>query len=268
VPKISKITTQKKNKQRYNIFVEDQYAFSVDEDILVQHTLRKGMEIDQETMDELVRKDGFHKAFTLAINYLSYRMRSEKEIRTYLDEKEIDEEKVEYVVNRLKQENYIDDGDFAAALVRTRIHTSSKGPMLVKKELIEKGVSPHLAEDAMQYYTFDVQVEKATKWVEKKLRLDGKKSFREQIQKVQQTLMQKGFPKDVVTEAMANVEEENDEDAEWEAVVYQGEKALRKYAQKAEGFELKHKLKGALYRKGFSFELIERFIEEYVDSGE
>ena len=265
MPKITRITTQKKNKQRYNIFVDDQYAFSVSEDILVQHTLRKEMELDQETMDTLIRKDDFHKTFTLAINYLSYRMRSEKEIRTYLQEKEIDDEKIEYVVKRLREEKYLDDAEFAVALVRTRMHTSSKGPLLVKKELIEKGITPQIAEEAMQHYTFDAQLEKATKWVEKKMRLDGKKSFREQLQKVQQTLMQKGFPKDVITEAMANVEEENDQDAEWEAVVYQGEKALRKYAQKAEGVELKHKLKGALYRKGFSFELIERFIEEYVD---
>lgn len=269
MPKITRITTQKRNKQRYNIYLDqkgkDSYAFSVDEDILIKYMLRKGMEVDQETIDTLMEKDSFHKAFTLALNYLSYRMRSEKEIRTYLMDKEIDDEKIEYVVKRLKEENYLNDKEFAIALVRTRIQTSSKGPLLVKKELYEKGVVDPIAGEALEHYTFDEQVTKASKWVDKKLKLDGKKSFREQLQKTQQTLMQKGFTSDVIQTVMAEVKEDKDEDAEWEAVVHQGEKALRKYSSKAEGFELKHKIKGALYRKGFAFDLIERFLEEYVD---
>lgn len=270
--KITRITTQKRNKQRYNIFLDhgqgENYAFSVDEDILIQYMLRKGMEIDEETIETLMEKDSFHKAFTLALNYLSYRMRSEKEIRTYLWDKEVDDEKIEYVVKRLKEENYLNDTEFAIALVRTRMQTSSKGPLLVKKELHEKGVAKPTASEALEHYTFDEQVEKATKLVEKKLRLDGKKSFREQIQKTRQTLMQKGFTNDVIQVVMEEVQDDKDEDAEWDAVVFQGEKALRKYSSKSEGYELKHKVKGALYRKGFAFEYIDRFLDEYVDGNE
>ncbi|WP_345242956.1 recombination regulator RecX [Pontibacillus salipaludis] len=268
MPKITKITTQKKNTQRYNIFLDrgegEAYAFSVDEEILIEYMLRKGKELDEPTIEVLVEKDGYHKAYSLALNYLSYRMRSVKEMRTYMREKEYDEDKIDYVVDRLVKEGLLNDQEFAVALVRTRLHTSSKGPMLVKKELIEKGLTANEAEDALQHYPYEDQVEKASKWVEKKLRLDGKKSFKQQIQKVQQTLMQKGFPQDVIKVAMEDVKEEKDNDAEWEAVVHQGEKALRKYASKAEGYELKHKIKGALYRKGFPFELIEQFLEEYV----
>ncbi|MYL35277.1 recombination regulator RecX [Pontibacillus yanchengensis] len=271
MPTITRITTQKRNKQRYNIFLDrgqgEAYEFSVDEEVLIQFMLRKGMELDKETIETLIEKDNFHKTFSLALNYLSYRMRSEKEIRTYLWEKEVDEEKIEYVVNRLKQEGYLNDKEFAEALVRTRMQTSSKGPMLVKKELIEKGLTANMAEDALVHYPYDVQLDKAMKWVQKNLRLDGRKSYKEQLQKVQQTLMQKGFPKDVIQEAVQEQQAsaEKDEDAEWQAVVHQGEKALRKYASKAEGYELKHKIKGALYRKGFPFELIEQFLDEYVE---
>ncbi|MFD1020615.1 recombination regulator RecX [Thalassobacillus hwangdonensis] len=270
MPKIAKITTQKKKKNRYNIFLEnaggEKYGFSVDEDILVNYHLHKGMDLDAETIEQLVERDTVHKSFTLAINYLSYRMRSEKEIRKYLDDKEVEPEQIDEVVDRLYEQKLLDDMEFAKALVRTRINTSSKGPFMVKKDLIEKGVAASTAEEALTFYTFDKQYEKAMKFAEKKMRHGGRKSYRQQIQNLQQTLMQKGFKNDVIQEVVANLESDQGEDEEWQAVVYQGEKILQKYARKAEGYELKHKVKGALYRKGFDFDAIDRFLEEYVES--
>lgn len=46
MPVITKITAQKKLKDRYNIFTDagdgEKYAFSVDEDVLIKHQLKKG----------------------------------------------------------------------------------------------------------------------------------------------------------------------------------------------------------------------------------
>lgn len=267
--KLTKITTQKKHKNRYNIFIDkgggEEYGFSIDEDILVKYRLQKNMELDEAMINALVQTDTLHKSYTQAINYLSYRMRSEKEIRDYLKEKETDPEHVEEIVSRLKNDRLLDDQEFANSLVRTRIMTSSKGPLLLKKELREKGVSALESEEAITHYSFEQQYEKALKFAEKKLKSDSRKSHRQQIQNIQQTLMQKGFQKDVIQEVIANLPENEDDDAEWEAVVYQGEKLLRKFQSKAEGYELKQKVKSGLYRKGFPFDLIDRFIDENIE---
>src|SRR5699024_11552944 len=66
-------------------------------------------------------------------------------------------------------------------------------PIFVKRELIEKGVATILAEEAITQYTFEVEYEKAMKWVQKKLRSSKKDSFQKQRQRIQATLMQKGF---------------------------------------------------------------------------
>lgn len=267
--KLTRITTQKKHKNRYNIFLDhgqgEVYGFSVDEDVLVKYRLQKNMELDEPTINAMIQTDTLHKSYTLAINYLSYRMRSEKEIRDYLKDKEVDPEHEDEIVTRLKKEKLLDDQEFANSLVRTRVMTASKGPLLLKKELIEKGVQASQAEEALQFYPFAKQYEKAMKFAQKKMKNDGRKAYRQQIQNVQQTLMQKGFQGDVIQEVLANLPEEENEDSEWEATVYQGEKLLRKYQSKAEGYELKQKLKSALYRKGFTFDHIDRFIDEYVD---
>ncbi|UOQ43669.1 recombination regulator RecX [Halobacillus salinarum] len=266
--KITRITTQKKHKNRYNIYLDygdgEDYGFSVDEDVLVKYRLQKNMELDKPTIEALIQTDDVHKSFTLALNYLSYRMRSEKEIRDYLHKKEVESEHVDEVVERLKDHQLLDDQEFANSLVRTRVNTSSKGPLLVKKELQEKGIHVSQAEEALQYYPYDKQYEKAMKFAEKKAKSEARKSFKQLVQTIQQNLAQKGFKGEVIQEVLANLPGE-DEDSEWTAAEFQGEKLLRKHARKYSGFELKQKVKSGLYRKGFDREVIDRFIEEKCD---
>ncbi|SFE30988.1 regulatory protein [Lentibacillus persicus] len=271
MPKISRITTQKKHKDRYNIFLDngsgEKYGFSVDESILVEYRLRKGMELEDSTVNVLIQKDTLHKHYTLAINFLSYRMRTKKEIRDYLVEKEVDEAHISKIMEKLAAERLIDDHEFARSFVRTRINTSSKGPNMVKQELLQKGVEEAFIIEALEMYSFDIQFEKALKLAEKKLNANSKKSFRQQIQQMQGTLMQKGYSGDLVKEVTSELANQKDDDAEWASLVKQGEKLLQKHQQKYSGFQLSQKIKEALYRKGFTIDLINTFLDEYLEEG-
>ncbi|MFB1052137.1 recombination regulator RecX [Paraliobacillus sp. JSM ZJ581] len=270
--KISRITIQKKNKHRYNIFLDqhgnESYGFSVEEDTLIAEHLRKGMKIDQATIDTLIKKDNLHKGYSLSLQYLSYRMRSVKEMYDYLVKKELDETQIQVIIERLKKEKWLDDQLFAVAFVRTKIQTTSKGPLLIKKELIEKGVSSQVAEIGLTYYSFEQQVEKASKLITKKQNRNNKASFRQQLNKIKQSLVQKGFTQEAINKVTGQISHNKDEEQEWEAVVYQGEKALKKMQRKWSGFELQHKVKASLYQKGFSFEVIEKFIDVYIKNVE
>ncbi|WP_102028909.1 recombination regulator RecX [Salirhabdus sp. Marseille-P4669] len=262
--KITRISAQKK-KGRYNIFLDGDYAFGVDEDILVKFALRKGMELDEAAIKALQEKDITNKFYVMSINLLSYRMRSEKEIADYLKKKEAEPEQINEVIVRLKREGYVNNQDFAYGFVQSRMISSSKGPLLIKKELLEKGVSQEQIENALTLFSHEEQVQKIHKFIEKKLGASSKKSFQQQLINLQTTLMQKGYAPELIKGVLAETKDEyRDEDAEKEAVVHQGLKLLAKYNKKAEGYELKQKIKAALYRKGFQGDWIDSFIEEYV----
>lgn len=264
--KITRITTQQKRKNRFNIFLDDghgeEYGFSVDESVLIEYKLQKNLELDDAMIDTLIQKDDVHKSYTLTINFLSYRMRTKKEIQDYLVKKEVDEEHIKQIIERLTKEGLLDDAMFADSFVRTRIQTSIKGPKLVKKELIEKGVSTQEATDAIEQYTFDIQLEKTNKWIQKKMNHQGKDSFKKQVQQLHVTLMQKGFDQDVIKEALAELDEEKDDDAEWIAIVKHGEKLFRKHSAKLSGYSLRNKVKQGLYSKGFGLDMINKFLDE------
>ncbi|CDQ42087.1 recombination regulator RecX [Virgibacillus salexigens] len=270
--KITRITTQKKRKDRYNIFLNDgageEYGFSVDTSILIEYQLRKGLELENATVNELIQKDTMHKSYTLAIHYLSYRMRTKKEIHDYLVQKEVEPDHIPVIINKLTNEKLIDDRQFAEMFIRTRINTSSKGPMVIRRELSDKGVAMSIIDESLHQYSDQAQFEKVQKLVDKKFQQKKKDSFRKQIQNLQASLQQKGFTQDVVQAVLREVNANQNQDEEWEAIIYQGEKLLRKHETKRTGYELKNKVKEGLFRKGFAMDLITRFIEEFIDGQE
>lgn len=262
--KISRVTTQKKNRKRYNIYIyngkQEEYGFSVDEDILVQHNLRKGLEISKEKVAHLKKQDTVHQSYNQVINYLSYRMRTKQEIREYLLKKEVDIEHIEQIIEKLVNQKLLDDEEFANLFVQSRIRSSTKGPIFVKKELMNKGVAERYAHQALNKYTYEKQFEKALKIVEKRLQRKSKHSFRRQLEQAKGTLQRNGFTSEVISDIIAEFHESKDENAEWNALTHQGEKLLRRHRKKYAGYELHQKVKEGLYRQGFSISVINEYL--------
>ncbi|MDQ0220862.1 recombination regulator RecX [Peribacillus cavernae] len=265
MPQITKVTSQKKRKDRYNIYIDDgkgeKYAFSVDEEVLLKFNLKKGKDIDEFDLADIQYYDDIQKAFTYALNYLSHRMRSELEIRSYLKKKEIDDPIIQEAVYKLYNYKYLDDLAFAQAFVRTQINGGNKGPLTIKLELKEKGINEKIIEQALLQYPFEIQEEHARKLAEKSIAKEKGISERALKQKLEQTLLRKGFSMEAITESLQNVSLEKGDDEEWYSLCHQAEKAHRRL-QKYTGFEYEQRMKQALFRKGFPIDSIERYLAE------
>ncbi|KMJ57380.1 recombinase RecX [Bacillus sp. LL01] len=260
--KITKISVQQKNKERFNIFLDEEYAFAVFEGTLLKFQLVKGKELDELDIEEIVFSDQINKAYNTAVHYLSFRMRTAKEIEDYLKEKEYEPFVIKEIVVKLREQGYLNDSEFAIAFVRTQVNTTLKGRGVIKRELLEKGVDKGVMEEAVESeFGTEKELEHAVKLVHKYAPKYKKDSFKIMIQKVEQALMRKGYSFSVIKVAIEEAELEVDTSEEWEAVVKQAEKYHRKYA-KLDHYEYKMKMKGALYRKGFSMDLIDRWLEE------
>ncbi|MDF0725914.1 recombination regulator RecX [Cytobacillus sp. S13-E01] len=269
---ITKVTTQQKNTERYNVFLDygkgEEYAFSVDQDVLVKFQLKKGKELDELDISEIQFDDEIKKAYSLALTFLSYRMRSEKEIVAYLKKKEVAEPIIPNIINKLVTNNYVNDKEFANAYVKTQKNTTTKGPGVIKQELLEKGINHSTIEASLEEYGQASQVESAVKLAEKMLRQSTKISKRQLKQKIEEMLMRKGYPRVIIQIALEEIvsnepetEAEAEVDEEWEALEYQGRKAHNRF-NNYNGREYEQKMKQALFRKGFSLDLISKYIEK------
>lgn len=81
----------------------------------------------------------------LGLNFISYRLRSKKEVVDYLkknvEKKKYPPELGEEVLSRLEELGYIDDQKFAEVLVASRRGGKKKGFGAIQRELKVKGVS-------------------------------------------------------------------------------------------------------------------------------
>lgn len=264
--RITKIQQQKKALHRYNIFLNEEYAFSVDEDVLVQYHLHKGMELTKDDVKEIMAHEDVHRHYAQAINYLSYRMRTKAEIRTYLREKEVTPDVIEEIMERLEKERLLDDTSFAEAFVRDRMNQTSKGPRVIVNELRQKGVDGETSKTAVLQYDEEKQFDKAFKWAQKEANKKSQHAVNKRKEQLRQKLTQKGFASGVVSGVMNEIEIDVDEDEEYARLEKQANTLLRRYEKKHEGYELKMKLKAALYNRRFSGTLIDQYLDKLDES--
>lgn len=262
---ITKITSQQKNSERYNIYLDfghgEQFAFSVDADVLIKFNLKKGLEIDDLTLSEIEYSDEISKALNLSVKYLARRMRSEHEIRAYLQTKDVNKPVIDEVVHKLYGLSYLNDEKFAKAYVRTQMKTTDKGPCIISKELKEKGVSGHHLYLALDEFTTEVQIEKATKLYHKFVEKNKQHSRKMLLLKVEQMLIRKGYSSEVISIVNEEAMAESESEKELEALRIQGIKFHKRYST-LPSYEYEQKMKQALFRKGFSIELINQLLKE------
>lgn len=257
---ISKIEPQRR-KGRYNIYINDEFAFGVDEEVLLKFNLNKGMHVTSALQKEIEADESYYKAFQKTLNYLSYSLRSKKQIRDYLQKNEF-EHYSERMIVQLEEMRLLDDLNYAESYVRTMANINRKGPRNVEQDLKQRGIAEADIMTALDGYSYEQQLENALYLAEKKWNKTQNSSTFESIQKVKQYIVNKGYSFEIADEVIEQLDTEKDEAVEYEALVKQAEKAIRRYARKHEGYELTQRLKAYLYSKAYPTELINRYLDE------
>ena len=147
--RITKVAPAAGTAGRYNIFVDGHYSFSLDEFQLVQHSLHSGQEIDEAKLAELQAESDFGKNYTRAVDLISRRLRSEREIRDYARRKQWSKDNTERVIARLHNRGYLNDPVFAQAFVRSRRSTRKYSRRRIERDLVNKGISHRIIQQVL-----------------------------------------------------------------------------------------------------------------------
>lgn len=146
---ITKVAPAAKTPGRYNIFVDGQYSFSLDELQLVQAGLHSGLDIDEEQLAKFRNESEFGKNYIRAIDLISRRLRSEKEIRDYARRKSWTADNTERVIERLKARGYLNDKVFAESFVRARQNAGKYSRRRIELDLRRKGIADSIVKEVL-----------------------------------------------------------------------------------------------------------------------
>jgi len=197
VATITKVEVQKKNKDRYSVFLDDEFAFGVHVDVLVMHGLRKGLELDKDELETLIHDESVKKAVLAGIKYISYKQRTSKEVADKLRDLEHTPDQIEEALEKLKEMAFLDDERYAEEFVDTR--QIRYGRKRIFLELRKRGIPEHIAEHALNtVLDVDAGYETALEMGRKKYAQCEGLEAQKAAARVQGMLLRKGYSYDVV----------------------------------------------------------------------
>lgn len=147
--KITSIKQQAKLRDRYSVFVDEKYAFSLSEGALLDSQLASGQELTKEQVAEFKQLSADDKIYNRTLRYIAMRPRSEWEVRFYLERKKASPPLVDQILNKLSKLGLIDDRKFAEAFVKDRqlLRPTSRRKMTL--ELKKKRIPEEIIREAV-----------------------------------------------------------------------------------------------------------------------
>lgn len=193
-----------KDKKKFIVLTNNgEYKF--DEETIINHLVLKGKTFTDDEFEEIIKSEEKNQLFNKTLNFISYQMRSEYEIFSYLKEKDASYEQIDNIIEKLKSFGYINDNELANSLLDSLIR-SKKGPKVLANKLQEKKIDEKIIQDTISKYSYDIEFDVASCLVES---LKNKKSdypINKQKQHLYEKLIRDGFSSEIVNTMINNVE--------------------------------------------------------------
>lgn len=156
---ITRLQIQQKNKERVNIFLNEEYAFSLE--LMLAVGLRKGQQLTETEIAALQAEDEQKRAYAAALTFLGQRVRSQTEVEQRLQQREFTPEAIAQTMVRLRQEGYLDDTNFGQQWVANRQRFRPRSERALRYELRRKGMDNSVIDEVIQEAEID---EDAAAW--------------------------------------------------------------------------------------------------------
>lgn len=206
--KITKLSRQKRRKNRVSLYTEEGYFCSLADEIVVRAGIRPGTEITDERILELKAEDEYERAKDAAASYLEYAPRTCRQVMDHLTiKKELSKEAAEKACSLMQHYGYVDDEAYALELAKSLTRRYSR--KVIVQRLIQKGLSEDIARRAAKEVTPDegAQAYDVLLSIQHKFKDEDEQKRKKRLMSA---LMRRGFGYDAVKCAVSRLETESE----------------------------------------------------------
>ncbi|MBJ8325778.1 recombination regulator RecX [Streptococcus pacificus] len=258
-----KISRLEKKKRLYLLELDKKEQLYITEDTIVRFMLTKNKEIDDKTLEAIKTFAQFSHGKNIALYFLSFKLRTEKEVTDYLLKHDIEKNSISNIIQQLKEENWLNDQKYSETFIEQSLRSGDKGPYILTQKLKQKGLDEKIISQTLEQYDF---TEVAQRTAQKLLRKhEGRLPVNALKEKITQSLVTKGFSYTDAKAAFDTLIIEDDDENDNALIEKELDKQYRKYSRRYDGYELKQKLTQALARKGFDYDTIKTVLRDYLD---
>ena len=203
---ITQITPQIKDKRRCNVYVDGRFCCGLTLEAVMKNRLKVGQIVEPERLAQIQLESEKNTAFDKALTHLSATQKTEKQVREFLKGKGYLPVVADYVVEKLRSYNFVNDEEYAQQYLESA--SKRKGKKLIRMELRAKGVSDADIDGAFEDADEEKESAAARTLLEKYLR--GKTLDMPTKQKAYRYLFGKGFDYEIVKSELARFCEDDD----------------------------------------------------------
>lgn len=157
--KITEITVQKKNRDRFSLFHEGDFLIGVSGKTLTDYSLQKGVELTPSLFEAITASENQNAVKESALRYLGRRDHASGELIQKLLKKGFEEQDIRSVIDELAARGYIDDDTFADTFAREKMEFNKWGPNKIRAALFKKKLPKDSIEKAINRSSENLQQE-------------------------------------------------------------------------------------------------------------
>lgn len=225
----------------------DEFSVSLHEDLILKYQLLLKKNISIDELDEIRLENNKYEAYNIALKYIKRRLRSEYEVRSYLTEKAISLDNINFTCVLLESQGYLNDKVYALSYLHDKINMSLDGPYKIRKYLSSNKVEDLIIDEVMSSFSKELERSRVEKIISKNIKINKSKSNNILQIKLKQLLINLGYSTDIINSSLSTIKVDDSSIKEKEY-----EKIKRKLSRKYSGSELEYKIRQKMYQKGFS----------------
>ena len=146
--KVTQIVEHPRKAGRYVVMVDGSEFATVSAETLAETKMRIGLLVDDALAARLNDASEDTAMYDRALNLLSFRARSSRELQRRLTEKGGSRDRADRIIQRLRDAGLINDADFARQLTRSKL-AGGASKRRVHQELFKRGVARDVADQAV-----------------------------------------------------------------------------------------------------------------------
>lgn len=207
---ITKIEVGKRNKERVNIYIDEEYAFSISAELIYKENIKVKDKIDVDSLKKLADEDNYIKCKNTALKTIERTYKSEKELAQKLALKGYDDHIINRTINFMKEYNLLNDNNYATMYVKDK--SRNIGKKKIKYSLLQKGIDEEIIESELEKINNDEVKAIVYEIALKKYKVFSKRENDNYklTQKLYRFLMGKGYDYDLIKDVVKSIVKSED----------------------------------------------------------
>lgn len=243
---------KKKKSNIYEVYFNDGSCHELYDDVIIKTELFIKKKVTKKDLDKILEYNNSLKAYYKSLKYISAKLRSEKEIETYLLKNDFKNEDIISAIEKLKQEGFLNHDVFIRSYINDAYNFKQDGPLKVKNNLIMLGFDEL---KIIPFLNLDYET-KAKKIIDKKLKYNKQSNTMFKI-KIKAYLNNLGYPNELFIDYLNDISVDNNDKIKKDFQLL-----MKKYEKKYEKEKLYYFIKDKLFKKGYNSEEISEVMDD------